>query len=63
MPTEEYTQPHHRQSALPRPCWRWELVIEQSAQWKEAVEPLSAVRVAAMPGKMQMSSDTRQVCD
>lgn len=46
-----------------RPCWRWEATTEQSTPWKEAVQPLGAVRIPALPGKMQMSSDTRQVCD
>lgn len=46
-----------------RPCWRWEPVPEQSRRWKEAVQPPRAACISALPGKMQMSSDTRQVCD
>lgn len=32
-------------------------------QWRAAVGPLSAPCLAAQPGDMQMSSDTRQVGD
>lgn len=38
-------------------------MIEQSPHWKEAVGPLRAMCLAAQPGNMQMSSDTRQFGD